>query len=287
MLERPDTHATNLAVPRLMLEAEIALERGSRPRRWRGWPSCAAKRACTRRRNGSSCARSRRPDAPAKFRRSSTSSSSARSTTPSRASCCARARMPKRSRASRTTRRACARTGRACRKATGCSRRSRARPRGASSQLGGDREAADILARSLDANWDSEPDAALCRVPRARRDAPARNRRALARRAQPGRVAALRARTPVRAAAAVGQGADVSRGEPRARQSLARARGAGRDAREARPPRRSRCALSPARACGACALARARAQLIVAGSATHARSSRQSTAKPARSRRRT
>jgi HemY protein len=28
MLERPDTHATNLAVPRLMLEAEIALERG-------------------------------------------------------------------------------------------------------------------------------------------------------------------------------------------------------------------------------------------------------------------
>lgn len=28
MLERPDTHATNLAVPRLMLEAELALERG-------------------------------------------------------------------------------------------------------------------------------------------------------------------------------------------------------------------------------------------------------------------
>jgi HemY protein len=28
MLDRPDTHATNLAVPRLMLEAEIALERG-------------------------------------------------------------------------------------------------------------------------------------------------------------------------------------------------------------------------------------------------------------------
>jgi HemY protein len=28
MLERPDTHATNLAVPRLMLEAEVALERG-------------------------------------------------------------------------------------------------------------------------------------------------------------------------------------------------------------------------------------------------------------------
>jgi HemY protein len=28
MLQRPDTHATNLAVPRLMLEAEIALERG-------------------------------------------------------------------------------------------------------------------------------------------------------------------------------------------------------------------------------------------------------------------
>jgi HemY protein len=28
MLERPDTHATNLAVPRLMLEAEFALERG-------------------------------------------------------------------------------------------------------------------------------------------------------------------------------------------------------------------------------------------------------------------
>ena len=31
MLDRPDAHATNLAVPRLMLEAEIALERGSRP----------------------------------------------------------------------------------------------------------------------------------------------------------------------------------------------------------------------------------------------------------------
>src|SRR5678815_3400500 len=30
MLDRPDTHATNLAVPRLMLEAEIALERGTR-----------------------------------------------------------------------------------------------------------------------------------------------------------------------------------------------------------------------------------------------------------------
>src|SRR5690242_9912414 len=28
MLDRPDTHATNLAVPRLMLEAELALERG-------------------------------------------------------------------------------------------------------------------------------------------------------------------------------------------------------------------------------------------------------------------
>jgi HemY protein len=28
MLERPDTHATNLAVPRLVLEAEVALERG-------------------------------------------------------------------------------------------------------------------------------------------------------------------------------------------------------------------------------------------------------------------
>jgi HemY protein len=28
MLERPDTHATNVAVPRLMLEAELALERG-------------------------------------------------------------------------------------------------------------------------------------------------------------------------------------------------------------------------------------------------------------------
>ena len=56
-----------------------------------------------------------------------------------------------------------------------------------------------------------------------RSDAAARDRRTLACRAQPGRDAALRARPAVRARVAVGQGADLSRGEPRARRSLAHA----------------------------------------------------------------
>ena len=63
--------------------------------------------------------------------------------------------------------------------------------------------------------------------------------------AQPGCDAAVRARPAVRARAAVGQGADVSRGEPRARRPLAHAPGTRRAAREARAHERgeraSRC----------------------------------------------
>ena len=82
--------------------------------------------------------------------------------------------------------------------------------------LGGDREAADILARSLEREWNSDLVALYAECRPGRRRAAARAGRALARAAQRRRDAAVRAGRAVRARAAVGQGADVLRGEPRA-----------------------------------------------------------------------
>ena len=104
--------------------------------------------------------------------------------------------------------------------------------------LGGDREAAEIAREEPRAGLGSGARGAVRAVPIARRQAAARARRALADASQPGRDAARRARTPVRARAALGQGADLLRGEPGTRRRLAHARGAGRDACPPRSRRR-------------------------------------------------
>ena len=93
--------------------------------------------------------------------------------------------------------------------------------------LGGDREAAEIIARSLERTWDSELDDALRSVPDARTDAATGDRRAMAAAAQPGCHAALRFGQDVRARVTVGKGPDLPRGERGARQPLARTCGAG------------------------------------------------------------
>ena len=172
MLDRPDTHATNLAVPRLMLEAEIALERGqpaealarlAELRREAGLHTAAQRlelraltAAGTPRRNSGA----RRPARQAQGLRRR-----------SRASCCARARTRKRSRASRTMRRACARIGRACRRTTGCSRRWRAPPRRASCNSAATARRRTSSRKSLERNWDSSLALlyAECRAPDATR----------------------------------------------------------------------------------------------------------------------
>src|SRR5439155_21693649 len=64
---------------------------------------------------------------------------------------------------------------------------------------------------------------ALRRMPASGRDAPDRAGRALARRSQPGRGAVARPRNTLPTPAALGKSTDVSRSEPRARQSLAHA----------------------------------------------------------------
>ncbi len=105
--------------------------------------------------------------------------------------------------------------------------------------LGGDREAADILVRSLEREW--EPDLvslyAECRSPDPTKQLA--EAEALARRTRPGRAAPARIGDAVRARAAVGQGADVFRSEPRARRRVRDSRRAGRALRAARPHRRS------------------------------------------------
>ena len=148
MLDRPDTHATNLAVPRLMLEAEIALERGqpaealarlAELRREAGLHTAAQRlelRALT--------AAGRPGEIPALVdqlvKRKVYDPEQGDLLRGERAR--GSAREPR-----RTMRRACAPTGRACRRTTGCSRKWRAPPRASFLQLGGDREAAEILAQ--------------------------------------------------------------------------------------------------------------------------------------------
>ena len=250
MLDRPDTHATNLAVPRLMLEAEIALERG-RP------VDALARLAELRREAGLHTAAQRlelralnaagRPgEIPAlvdqlvkrkvydsgqgELLRASAHAEALASFAHDAAGLRAYwARVPDNDRLQPKVARAAAKSY---------------------LQLGSDREAADILAKSLERNWDSRLALLYAECRAARCNAPARNRRALARQAQPGRVAPVRARPAVRTPTAMGQGADVPRGEPRARQSLARACGARRNACETRSARRSeRASVRRAEAC--------------------------------------
>jgi len=134
MLERPDTHATNLAVPRLMLEAELALERGQ--------PADALARLAELRREAGLHTAAQRLELraltaagrPAEIPALVDQLVRRKVTTPSRVNCCAQPRTRKRWQASRTTRPACARTGRACPTAIACSRRWRGPRRGASSR---------------------------------------------------------------------------------------------------------------------------------------------------------
>ena len=100
---------------------------------------------------------------------------------------------------------------------------------------GGDREAAEILARSLERNWDPSSSLLYAECRTSRSDAATRAGRAVAHRAQPGCGATPRAGRAVRAGAALGQGADLFRGEPRARGLVSDARRAGRALRATRP----------------------------------------------------
>ena len=247
MLDRPDTHATNLAVPRLMLEAEIALERGqpaealarlAELRREAGLHTAAQRlelRALT--------AAGRPGEIPAlvdqlvkrkvydveqgELLRASAHAEALASLAHDAAGLRAYwARVPENDRLQPKVARAAARSF---------------------LQLGGDREAADILAQKPRRNWDSSlrrsmPNAA---PPDATRQLEIAERWLVAHNQDATLLYAL-GRLCERAAV-VGQGADVPRGEPGARQPLARARRAGRDAREARPPRRSRTRISPRR----------------------------------------
>ena len=178
-------------------------------------------------------------------RRSSTSWSSARSTGRRKAISCAPRRTRRSSPRAPTMRRGLRGYWGSCPTPSSGCRGSRAPPRGASWRMGADREAAEILARSLERQWDSDLVALYAQCRLGRRDAAARAGRALARRAQPGRDAAPRAGRALRAGAAVGQGADLPRGEPRARRRVSHPRRARRAARAAgprprgqRPPRR-------------------------------------------------
>src|SRR6478609_5792354 len=171
MLDRPDTHATNLAVPRLMLEAEIALERGqpaealarlAELRREAGLHTAAQRlelRALT--------AAGRPAEVPAlvdqlvkrkvydaqqgELLRASAHAESLASLAHDAAGLRAYwARVPEVDRLQSKVARAAAKSF---------------------LQLGGDREAADILARSLERNWDSTLVVlyAECRAPDATR----------------------------------------------------------------------------------------------------------------------
>ena len=127
-------------------------------------------------------------------------------------------------RAAGTMPRACARTGTGSpMRSSGCPRIARAAARQLSRARRRPRGRRDRSRSSLERHWESELVALYARVPAGRRDAAARAGRALARGAQSGRDAAARARRAVRARAAVGQGADVPRGEPRARRPSRRA----------------------------------------------------------------
>ncbi len=106
---------------------------------------------------------------------------------------------------------------------------------------GADHEAAEILARSLERQWDSDLVALYADLPPRRRDAAARAGRALARRAQRRRGASARAGRALRTGAAMGQGADLSGGEPRASGRLSHPRRARRAARAPRPRPRGQC----------------------------------------------
>ena len=151
-----------------------------------------------------------------------------------------RARTPTRSRGSRSTRADCATYWNRLSEAERLQPKVALAAARSFTRLGGDREAADLLARSLEQEWDDELLLAWaeCRPADATRQLETGG--ALAREPQPRRDAALRARPAVRARAALGQGADLLRGVDRARRPLARARDAGRDARAARPRRTRR-----------------------------------------------
>ena len=249
----------SLAVPRLMLEAEMKLEQGQ-PVEALGAAAVAAQGG--RRAHGGAAARVARAAGGAaatpRFRRSSTSSSSARCTAPTEADLIrAAAHAQELARAHARPRRACAAYWSA---AVGCrAAHAQDRPRRgarASSRWAATARRPRSSRGASSANWD--PKLALlyaeCRT--AGRDAAAGAGRALAARAQPGRARCLRAGRAVRAAAAVGQGADLSRGEPRARRHVAHARRAGRAPGAARPQRRGERASrrgAQARARGACA----------------------------------
>ena len=195
LLARPDAQSASLRVPRLMLEAELALEQG-RP------AEALARLAELKRDAGAHTAALRlelrtltQRGATPRCPRWSTSSRSARSTTPRRRICCARRRTRRRLRSLaadaaglRAYWNKLSETDRTLSKIALAGARSFL-------ALGGDREAAEILAKSLERHWDPALASlyAECRVPR--RHAPARARRALAAAAQRRRDAAACART--------------------------------------------------------------------------------------------
>ena len=246
----PDAQAASLAVPRLMLDAEMKLERGARARRWRRCRARRTRRARTPRRCDSSCARCRAAGRHAEIPRAGRSARQAQGLRPrSRASCCAPARMRKRCSGSRTTpaglraywsKVADARPACIPKVARAAARSFLA--------LGGDREAAEILAREPRARLGPGARPALRRMPHAptRRGSSRPAERWLTTHNQDAALLYALGR-PVRARAALGQGADVSRGEPRARRRLARPRRAGRAARDASAGTTRRMRISPRR----------------------------------------
>ncbi len=157
MLARPDAQTKSLAVPRLMLEAELKLEQGQ-PRealavlqalRKEAGSHTAALRLELRALQGAG----RYAEIPA-GRRPARQAQGVRSEP--RASSCARPRTRRSSLRGSTTRRAFARTGRS----SSDSEQRMPRIARAAAQtliaLGGDREAADVLARSIEREWNPE-----------------------------------------------------------------------------------------------------------------------------------
>ena len=148
LLARPDAGVSSLTVPRLMLEADMALAQDqpgvaldeARGAPARGGPAYRG-----------AAARGARADGGAQVRRYSADRRPARQAQGVRRRagrrCCARPRMPRRSTASPRCERACAHTGASFRTPTAPIPRSRAPAPTAFLSLGGDREAADIVAR--------------------------------------------------------------------------------------------------------------------------------------------